>query len=114
MATVGCLDTKLYQDAVCASGRTPLVPTDEGKQELMRLIHAIKSGDHGDAIAAGMEQVAQELVDNGAEVIIGGCTEIPIVFEGNGFPVPVVASTNVLARRTLALAKGLESLPDKN
>jgi len=113
MATDGCLDTGIYQDAVEASGRVALVPDKAGLQELMRLIHAIKAGNNSADIAQGMESVAQSLVDRGADVIIGGCTEIPIVFEGDGFPVPVVASTNVLAARTLACARGLEPLPEK-
>jgi aspartate racemase len=111
MATDGCLDTRIYQDAVEASGRTAQVPDNAGLRQLMDLIHAIKAGNKGDVIARGMEAVAQTLVDRGAEVIIAGCTEIPIVFEGDGFPVPVIASTNVLAKRTLLLAQGLEPLP---
>lgn len=114
MATDGCLDTCIYQDAIEASGRAALVPDDSNLRELMRLIHAIKAGDKGPDIAHGMEAVAQSLVDRGAEVIIGGCTEIPIVFEGNDFTIPVIASTNVLASRTLVYGKGLEALPNKN
>ena len=80
----------------------------------MRLINAIKAGDKSVDIAAGMEAIAQSLVNDGADVIIGGCTEIPIVFEGDDFAVPVIASTDVLASRTLALAMGDEPLPKKN
>lgn len=111
MATDGCLDTNIYQDAVEASGRMALVPDNQHLEELMRLIHAIKAGNKGDMIERGMEAVARSLVEHGAEVIIGGCTEIPIVFEGEGFPVPVIASTNVLAERTIDFALGREPLP---
>lgn len=113
MATDGCLDTRIYQDAVEAAGRSALTPDERGVAELMRLISAIKAGDQGPEIAAGMQSVAQSLVDRGAEAIIGGCTEIPIVFEGDGFAVPVISSTNVLAARTLAFAQGSEPLPNK-
>ena len=78
----------------------------------MRLIGAIKAGDQGPDVADGMHAVAQALVDRGANVIVGGCTEIPIVFEGDGFAVPVISSTNVLAARTLAFAQGREPLPN--
>jgi aspartate racemase len=112
MATDGCLNTRIYQDAVEASGRTALEPDSEGVVELMRLIGAIKAGDQGPDIAEGMHAVAQALVERGADVIVGGCTEIPIVFEGDGFAVPVISSTNVLAARTLAFAQGSEPLPN--
>jgi len=113
LATDGCLNTRVYQDAIEVSGRTALVPEAAGIKELMRLITAIKAGNQGDDIATAMAAVAQTLVDRGAEVILGGCTEIPIVFEGVGFPVPVISSTNVLAARTLALALGREPWPDR-
>jgi aspartate racemase len=112
MATDGCLDTGIYQRAVEASGRTSLVPDVAGKARLMSLIDTIKAGDKGAEVSAGMKSVAQSLVDSGAEVIVGGCTEIPIVFEGDGFAVPVISSTNVLAQRTIAFAKGHEPLPE--
>ena len=111
MATDGCLETGIYQRAVQQSGRTALIPDAAGKTELMALIDAIKAGDKSAKITAGMQAVAQSLVDDGAEVIIGGCTEIPIVFEGADFSVPVISSTNVLAERTIAFAKGSEPLP---
>ena len=113
MATNSCLDTGIYQDEVRRSGRQAVIPDDAGRTELMRLINSIKAGDKSEKIAAGMESIAQALVDQGAEVIVGGCTEIPIVFEGDDFAVPVISSTNVLAERTLALARGQEPLPNK-
>jgi aspartate racemase len=114
MATDGCLDTDIYQDAIATSGRTPLVPNADNLANLMSLIKAIKAGDQSDDVRQGMELVARALVDDGAEVIIAGCTEIPIVFDGTDFAVPVVASTNVLARRTVEFAKGIIPLPSKN
>lgn len=110
MATDGCLDAGIYQAAVEASGRSAIVPDSDGKIQLMRLIDAIKAGEQGSDIADDMEAVARQLVDRGADVIVGGCTEIPIVFEGDGFAVPVISSTNVLARKTIALAMGVDAL----
>jgi len=110
MATDGCIDTGIYQQAVAASGRQALVPDSDEMARLMDLIHAVKAGDKSAKITQGMESVANRLVEKGADVLIAGCTEIPIVFEGRNFPVPVVASTNVLAQRTVELAKGVRPL----
>lgn len=114
MATDGCLDTNIYQDAIAASGRTSVVPDEENLRLLMHWIHAIKAGDQSDEVKQGMASVARALVNDGAEVLIAGCTEIPIVFGGDDFAVPVVASTDILARRTVEFAQGLVPLPDKN
>jgi aspartate racemase len=111
MATDGCLNTDIYQDAIEAAGKTAIIPDTDGVVELMRLITAIKAGDKSAAIASGMAAVAQALADRGAGAIIAGCTEIPLVFDGAGFPVPVISSTDVLAERTVSLAMGREPLP---
>ena len=113
MATTGCLHTELYQDAIAASGREALVPEGADMDELMNLIRAIKSGDKGEAVQRGMQASANILVQRGAQVIIAGCTEIPIVFAGENCAAPVISSTDVLARRTLELAQGLQPLPSK-
>ena len=113
MATDGCLDTGIYQAAIQASGRGVVVPDSDDLAELMRLITAIKAGKKGDDVAVAMQALANALVRRGADVIVAGCTEIPIVFEGDNCPVPVVSSTNVLAERTLEYAKGLKPLPKK-
>jgi len=114
MATDGCLDTGVYQDAIASSGRDALVPQGPEREQLMRLITAIKAGEQGDEIRTAMQAAANTLVEQGADIIIAGCTEIPIVFEGENCAVPVVSSTIVLAERTLQLAQGIEPLPEKN
>lgn len=111
MATDGCIETGIYQRAVEESGRQAVVPDGDELNQLMDLIHAVKAGDKSAGITTAMESVASRLVSKGADVLIAGCTEIPIVFEGKDFLVPVVASTNVLARRTVELAKGIQPLP---
>lgn len=113
MATDGCLETNIYQDAVIASGREAIEPEGDDLAKLMRLISDIKAGNQGQDIATAMQAVANSLVEKGADVLISGCTEIPIVFDGENCPVPVIASTYVLAQRTLEYAKGLKPLPEK-
>ena len=113
MATDGCLRTNIYQDAVTASGRETLEPEGEELVELMRLITEIKAGNRGEDVASGMQTLANALVERGADIIISACTEIPLVFNGENCKIPVVASTYVLAERTLEFAKGLKPLPKK-
>ena len=113
MATDGCLDTGIYQDAITASGREALVPEKDGLDQRMRLISAIKAGNQGEDIRRSMQASANALIEQGADVIIAGCTEIPIVFEGENCSVPVIGSTNVLAQCTLDLAKGVKPVPEK-
>ena len=109
MATTGCVETGIYQDAIAASGRTAVIPDVANQLKCMELISAIKAGDESDAVGQAMEEVAHALKELGAEVLITGCTEIPLVFDGTDYPLPVVASTDVLARRTVEIATGIQS-----
>jgi aspartate racemase len=84
---------------------------DEDLARLMMLIRKVKAGDKSREVAQETGVLALLLASAGAEVIIAGCTEIPLVLEAAKVTVPVIASTDVLARKTVALARGVEPLP---
>ena len=42
----------------------------------------------------------------GAEIIIAGCTEIPLVIKDNDINIPLISSTEVLALKTIEFATG--------
>ena len=45
--------------------------------------------------------------------LIAGCTEIPLVLNDTMLGAPLISSTDELARKTIALALGNETLPTK-
>ena len=87
-----------------AKGIEPVEPTLDDMQELMGLIYAIKAGDTSAAIADTMRALAEELVSQGAQAIVAGCTEIPLVLDDSMLDVPLISSTDVLAEKTVQLA----------
>jgi aspartate racemase len=106
LATAGCLRSEVYQDALAAAGIAIVSQTDDELSVLMQLIYRIKAGDRCDAVVHSMRDLAAALVARGAEAVIAGCTEIPLVLRDDLLAVPLVASTDVLARQTVALARG--------
>lgn len=104
LATDGLLEAGLFQDALIDAGHAAVIPENDELQLLMSLIHRVKAGDMGADVAAAMVQCAQSLIGRGAEVVIAGCTEIPLVLGADELPVPLISSTDVLARRTVELA----------
>jgi aspartate racemase len=78
--------------------------------QLMRLIRQIKAGDKSREVAEQLGTLAELLASAGADIIIAACTEIPLVLDAAKITVPVISSTDVLARKTIALARGQESL----
>jgi aspartate racemase len=105
LATDGCLASGVFQEALAERGRRVILPDEAETAALMRLITRIKAGDAGADVAAGMRVLAEALVASGAEVVIAGCTEIPLVLRADMLDVPLVSSTDALARATVAIAR---------
>ncbi|MEJ2129395.1 MAG: amino acid racemase [Woeseiaceae bacterium] len=105
LATDGCMKAGIYQRALESRDIEAIEPGDNELQDLMSLVYSIKAGDTSKAIARAMQALANELVLRGAEAIIAGCTEIPLVLDESMLDVPLISSTDVLAARTVQLAK---------
>ena len=106
LATTGCIDADLYQSALAKFGIEALVPQGSARDRFMQVLARIKSGDTGAGTKAEMIAVAQTLIDAGAETIIAGCTEVPLVLSPEDISVPVVNSTDCLVQATITAARG--------
>jgi aspartate racemase len=113
LATDGCLKAGVYQDALTARGLSPVLPDAAEVDALMRLINGIKGGARNEETACEMRVLAGALCARGAQAVIAGCTEIPLVLDQRAVPVPLLSSTDVLAEYTVALARGELPLPAK-
>lgn len=112
LATDGCLRAGIYQQALANAGLQAVLPTDDELTELMRLVDGVKAGVKDGPVSGAMQTLAEALEARGAQVIIAGCTEIPLVLDAASLNVPLVSSTDVLARRTVLLAREEVPLPD--
>ena len=110
LATRGCLVSGIYQAGLGAAGIDTIVHDDDQVSALATLIAAIKTGDCGPEVGAGMQQLAEALTARGAEAVIAGCTEIPLVLQQSMLDVPLVSSTDILAEATVAYALGRRQL----
>jgi aspartate racemase len=111
LATAGCLQANLYQDALTAAGIAAVLPDQDEIAEIQRLVFRVKNGDQGDEVVQGMQRSANALVSRGAEAIVAACTEIPLVLSQDMLDVPLISSTDVLARVTAAICTGEQALP---
>lgn len=110
LATQGCLASGIYNEALAAAGIRAVLPDDTEVERFMKLTGRIKAGDTGPDVGAGMLELADALVARGARAVIAGCTEIPLVLEQSMLEVPLLASTDILAEATVALALGNREL----
>jgi aspartate racemase len=72
----------------------------------MACIYAVKRGDLGEAPRTEMRRLAALLVAGGAEAVIAGCTEVPLLLSAQDVSVPLVDSAEVLAAACVARCGG--------
>ncbi|MCI7353993.1 MAG: amino acid racemase [[Actinobacillus] rossii] len=78
LATDATLATGLYKKRIEEQGLTFIRPNEESQRKVMESIYLLKSGETEHSIEL-MSQQRDELTKQGAEVIILGCTEVPII-----------------------------------
>jgi aspartate racemase len=115
LATDGTLESGVYHEAVVKAGLRLVIPDAARQRMVMEAIYApwgVKAGHTAgrareDLIAA----IAHLVRDQGAELIILGCTELPLlVAQTEGFPVAgqrvaIIDPTEILACKCVELAR---------
>ena len=108
LATSGCLQAGLYRDAFARFGVETLEPTGPALERFMAALYDIKRG-RKEAARAVMLALAKDLVAEGAEALVSGCTEVPLVLSAEDFTVPLLESTDILAYAVVRVASEHES-----
>ncbi|WP_233838148.1 aspartate/glutamate racemase family protein [Paraburkholderia sp. ZP32-5] len=111
LAAQGCLDAGLYQRALARRGYEALLLAAPQQAHFMQLLYRIKLGDLSSELRAEMRTLAMNLIDAGADALVAGCTEVPLVLDPADLPQPLVDATANLAQRCVRYARRLEALP---
>ena len=109
LAADGCLLAGLYQTQLAKVGRTAVVPNVGQQQSFMRALYQIKTGEMRES-RESIREVAEALVEQGVELMIAACTEVPLVLRAEDLTVPLVVSTDVLVARTIERAQRSDTL----
>lgn len=106
LATDGTVRTGIYQKSFAGSGVELLTPDEAGQRAVMEMIYqGVKAGDMAfDAKPA--RQAMERLLAAGAEVLILGCTELPLAVKLYGIDLPAVDPTLELALAAIRFAGG--------
>jgi aspartate racemase len=115
LATSGTIASRVYQDVADAAQLMLLTPDEAHQALVMRAIygeHGVKAGYLDGACREQLMQAITHLVERGAEVIILGCTELPLLiaqsdhFAVAGKGIVVLDPTEILARKCVSLSLG--------
>ncbi len=105
MATKGTTAGKIYHNLFEREG-LEILPLSPGFEEaLMDIIYGVKAGRLQEKVD-NFQKCLNAMAQMGAEVIIAGCTEIPLLIPFVEVPVPVVDPTLALAKNAVRFAKG--------
>lgn len=103
LATSGTLRTGLYEKALSAVGIKPIVPGEDDQEKVMESIYLVKAGNLERGREIILEQ-GRQLAARGAQAVIAGCTEIPLILKQGDLDVHVVDATEILAKACVRFA----------
>lgn len=89
----------LYRDRFSQLGLEVVTLDDHEQVEFMALLYRIKRGDVGQASREAMAALAHRLINKGAQAVIAGCTEVPLVLSQTELSTPFLDATQSLAVR---------------
>ncbi|MDJ0645039.1 MAG: amino acid racemase [Flavobacteriaceae bacterium] len=104
LSTTGTYKTKIYAKHLVNSGYKVHRPPFDMQEKIIHpaiydLEYGIKSNPQHAKSRSNLEQGLNYLKNQGAELIILGCTEIPLVIKERQFEnIPLIDPTNILAR----------------
>jgi aspartate racemase len=105
LATSGAIKANVYQDCLNKMGIKVLEVPKVLQEQIQDSIFSFKYDGLNKYNIERMVEAVDYLVANGAEIIIMGCTEIPIILEGRTFSVPLLDPNEVIARVAVKYAK---------
>lgn len=98
---------QVYTDAAQAAGIETLIPGPEDRPEVNRVIfEELVNAVLLDSSRRYFQDVIRRLRAQGADAVVLGCTEIPLLIDEETSPVPALDSTRSLARAALRRAVG--------
>lgn len=109
LATSGTVQSKLYEKEF-RERHIAVVCPDEAVQGgcVMKAVTGIKAGGDKRELADLLCTAGRDVEAKGAEIIVLGCTEIPLAFDTQRAAVPVVNATRVLAEAAIREFRRLE------
>lgn len=96
LGTSFTMEQPFYRERLAARGVTALVPGDEDRAEVHRVIYEeLVRGVVADSSREAYRAVITRLVEQGAQGIILGCTEIELLIGPEDSPVPVFPTARI-------------------
>ncbi|MEA2005264.1 MAG: amino acid racemase [Acidobacteriota bacterium] len=107
ISSTGTLESRLFHNTLGNEGIEVINPNKNEQQKVMKAIFGekgIKAGYTSGAPKEIIIQIAHSLIQRGAEAIIAGCTEVPLVLTSKDISVPLIEPMSIIARVSIKKA----------
>lgn len=106
LGTTYTMELDFYKDKLIANGIEPIIPESQEDRDYIEdtLRNELGRGMLNPETKKQYLAIIQQLIDNGAEGIILGCTEIPLLIHQEDIAVPVFDTTKIHAEAAVAFA----------
>ena len=106
LATDGTVQCGIYDRALNEAGIRPVYPNAQEQQLIMKLIYqCVKAGESYSVYIKDINAMVERLKNAGAQALVLGCTELPIVFDELQLDIPCVDPTEILARAAIQFCR---------
>ena len=105
LATDGTIIGRVYHDIFEVAGDKIITPLEEEQHEVMKIVYSIKAGKMEENVQT-FEEIIEHMKFLGSEVVILGCTELPILLKYFEPSLPVIDATSCLAKEIVKFATG--------
>ena len=102
LATETTVKNKIYNENFNKYGIELVLPSEQSR--LTKIIKNILAGEKSEKDKVELKIIINELINKGAEAIILGCTDIPILLRKEDLNIEVIDSIEVLAKATVKYA----------
>ena len=107
VSSTGTLISRLFHKTFAKAGIEVIGPKDEEQERVMDAIfgtQGIKAGFISGSPKEKIVEMARVLIGRGAEAIIAGCTEVPLVLKAADISVPLIEPMNIVVEASIQKA----------
>jgi aspartate racemase len=107
ISSTGTMKSRLFHEAFGKEGVEVIGPEEGEQKQVTDAIFGetgIKAGFTSGRPREIIRAIAGKLIERGAEAVIAGCTEVPLVLKDEDIPVPLIEPLEILAEVSVQMA----------
>lgn len=114
MATTAAMKIRLYEKSFEKFQIEVIAVPDLVQEQIQKSIFSFKYDGITEENVLSMVNAGRFLIGEGAEALIMGCTEIPVILQGQEFSVPIIDPNDAIAIAAVRFAKNQPDEPMTN